>query len=677
MGAISFNLDESLLNELQRHLPLKLFIETGTYRGESLEAVHTYFDECISIELSPEYHAAAQKRFEGIDTISLLLGDSALLLKEQHPSFAGRSTVFWLDAHWCSADNTAGEKSQCPLLEELAAIGSLNDQSVVLIDDARLFLTPPPRPHEISCWPDLTQLLDQFRKLSKKHTTIYYNDVLLLIPLSILESIKSFVQERAFNLLTYADKARSYDSVLKQAQSKDQEISELAKEAQSKDQEIQSKDQEIQSKDQEISELAKEAQSKDQEIQSKDQEISELAKEAQSKDQEISELAKEAQLRLDVIHRLEADRIRLRASAEKHGQQDTKEGPSLADEVISLRSKLFESQRQIKHVQAKLHKSEIAASKADLRKLNTIWSRYLTRWQRHLASRCPYPLAKLHQHAPRLMRPERFPRKARLAKWPRICVITPSYQQGRFLERTILSVLDQGYPNLAHGVQDGGSTDASAEIINRHLHRLSHAESTPDNGQAHAIRNGFRKLFPGPNDIMCWLNSDDILMPGALHYIGAYFARHPEVDVVYGHRVIIDEHDQEVGRWFLPQYHNDTLKWFDLVPQETIFWRSHCYETVKGLDDSFQFAMDWDLLLRFEHAGFTLRRLPYFLGGFRTHPEQKTNTKIQSIGEQEMSQLRRRIHERDIPSEEIHKHLDEEINRSAMIEWLHRYGLRW
>ncbi len=614
MGAISFNLDESLLKELQRHLPLKLFVETGTFRGESLEAVHSYFDACISIELSPEYHAAAQKRFAGLDTIRLLLGDSALLLKEQQPSYESKSTLFWLDAHWCAAEDTAGEKSQCPLLEELRGIGELNKQSVVLIDDARLFLTPPPKPHEISCWPDLTQLLDQLRNLSTDHAPVYYNDVLLFIPLSILEKIKPFLQERTFNLLTFADKARSYDSVLQQAQ---------------------------------------------------------------SKDQEIGEIAKEAQLRLDVIHGLETDLIRLRAIAEKHGQQDTNDGPSIADEVISLRSNLFESQRQLKHVQAKLHKSEIAASKADLRKHNTTWSRYLTRWQRHLASNCPHPLAKLRQQEPHPIRAERFPRCPRLTEWPRICVITPSYQQGQFLERTISSVLDQNYPNLAYGVQDGGSTDDSAKIINQYVERLSHAESAPDEGQSDAIQRGFKKLYPAHNDIMCWLNSDDVLMPGALHYIGAYFARHPEVDVVYGHRVVIDEHDQEIGRWFMPPHHNGTLKWFDLVPQETMFWRSHCYQEIGGLDKSFQFALDWDLLLRFEYAGFNIQRLPYFLGAFRTHEEQKTNAKIQSVGEEEMTRLRQRIHEREIPAWEIHRHLTEEINRSAMVEWLHRFGIRY
>lgn len=264
-----------------------------------------------------------------------------------------------------------------------------------------------------------------------------------------------------------------------------------------------------------------------------------------------------------------------------------------------------------------------------------------------------------------------------MLEWPRICIVTPSYQQAQYLERTMLSVLEQGYPNLAYGVQDGGSTDGSAEIITRHLARLSHAESAPDKGQAAAIHRGFAKLYPRNNDLMAWLNSDDVLLPGALHYVGAYFARHPEVDVIYGHRIVIDEHDQEIARWFLPQYHHETFKWFDLVPQETLFWRARCYQETGGVDESFQFALDWDLLLRMEQAGAVIRRVPYFLGCFRLHSKQKTSAKIHTMGEQEMQLLRHRVHEREVPLWEIHQHLTDEINRSALVEWLHRHGLRW
>lgn len=407
------------------------------------------------------------------------------------------------------------------------------------------------------------------------------------------------------------------------------------------------------------------------------------------KEQEIHAKEKEllgahavATERLEVIQKLDLGLNQARqAQAGKSGQAGGG-ATALITEVSSLRMQLAEVRRQlqtkISHV-GRLER-EIGAQtdrpqtpSLPLRK----WQQLKAGWLGHLAATSPHPLARLSQYAPRTCQLEIFPRPPLLREWPRICIATPSYQQAQFLERTMLSVLDQHYPNLAYGVQDGGSTDGSAVIITRHMARLAHAESAPDQGQSDAIRRGFARLYPTTLDIMGWLNSDDILMPGALHHIGAYFARHPEVDVVYGHRVIIDDQDREIGRWFLPRHHADTLKWFDLVPQETMFWRARCYQDIGGLDPSFQFALDWDLLLRFEQAGYTIRRLPWFLGCFRSHPEQKTSAKIQSVGEQEMQRLRLRTHEREVPPQEIHRHLTDEINRSALVAWLHRHRVRY
>jgi FkbM family methyltransferase len=305
------------------------------------------------------------------------------------------------------------------------------------------------------------------------------------------------------------------------------------------------------------------------------------------------------------------------------------------------------------------------------------WDRLRQNVLEKMAQRSPHPLGKLNQHAPQPLRLERLPRPAVHPDWPRICLITPSYQQAEFLERTMRSVLDQNYPKLAYGVQDGGSTDGSAELITRYVPRLAHAESAPDGGQAAAIQRGFEKLYPEDGDIMAWLNSDDLLCPGTLAYVGDYFRRHPDVDVIYGHRIVIDDEDREIGRWYLPRHHQGTLQWVDLVPQETLFWRARCYREVKGIDPSFQFAMDWDLLLRFEEAGFNIRRLPHFLGCFRVHTHQKTSSKITTIGEQEMLRLRLRSHGQEVPYWEIHKHLNEEIRRSALTAWLHHHGLRY
>jgi len=666
MGAINFTLDPNLIRELKRLLPLPLFVETGTFRGESLDAVQPLFDECLSIELSPEYYAAAATRFTKRKGVRLLLGDSPVMLRENRSFYADRSTLFWLDAHWCAAENTAGEKSQCPLLDELAAISPLHPRSAILIDDARLFLSAPPKPHEISAWPSLDAVLLALHRLSDRHALVCFNDVLVFVPADILPALRPFLHEHTVNLLTLADKARDFDTLLAQAKAKDQENASLVTQAKAKDQENASLVTQAKAKDQENASLVTQAKAKDQEI--------------EEKDQEIKLLHTIADERLAVIHRLDVALTQTRRTHADLGHASDRATPdltALTDEVSALRVQLAEARRQAQSKQARLRKLELEAATNPRKTKPSFPQRLLARWQSHLADASLHPLGQLQQHSPRPLERENFPRLPHRAKWPRICLATPSYQQGQFLERTMLSVLNQNYPNLAYGVQDGGSSDGSAEIITRHIAKLEHAESAPDKGQSDAIRRGFAKLFPTTQDIMGWVNSDDLLMPGTLHYVGAYFARHPEVDVIYGHRVIINEQDQEIGRWFMPQYHADTLKWFDLVPQETMFWRAHCYQEIGGLNESFQFALDWDLLLRFEQAACTIRRLPYFLGCFRAHSEQKTSAKIHTVGEQEMQRLRRRTHGREVSSLEIQRHLTEEINRSAVVAWLHGHGMRF
>jgi glycosyltransferase involved in cell wall biosynthesis len=208
------------------------------------------------------------------------------------------------------------------------------------------------------------------------------------------------------------------------------------------------------------------------------------------------------------------------------------------------------------------------------------------------------------------------------------------------------SVLRQNYPHLLYVVQDGGSTDDSVEVIRREAARLHHWESTRDAGQADAIRKGFAHITGAlaPNDIMAWLNSDDLLAPRSLYAVARYFVQHPSVDVVYGHRIIIDDSNRDVGRWIMPRHDNAALEWIDYVPQETLFWRKRAWDRVGGLDPSFQFALDWDLIARFQQAGLKLVRLPWFLGAFRVHAAQKTSQQIHTLGHEEMTRIRASLH---------------------------------
>jgi glycosyltransferase involved in cell wall biosynthesis len=168
--------------------------------------------------------------------------------------------------------------------------------------------------------------------------------------------------------------------------------------------------------------------------------------------------------------------------------------------------------------------------------------------------------------------------------------------QARFLGRTINSVIDQNYPALAYHVQDGGSIDGSLDVLRSYGGRIGWS-SEVDTGQSSAINAGFRGVN---GDIMGYLNSDDMLLPGSLAYVARMFTDRPDVDVVYSHRINIDEEDREIGRWILPPHDPEALRWADYLPQETMFWRRRVWERAGPFDESLQFAMDWDFILRAE-----------------------------------------------------------------------------
>jgi glycosyltransferase involved in cell wall biosynthesis len=250
-------------------------------------------------------------------------------------------------------------------------------------------------------------------------------------------------------------------------------------------------------------------------------------------------------------------------------------------------------------------------------------------------------IGTLRQHAPRPLRlPASYFKPAPpSAPTPTIALVTPSYEQGRFLERTIQSVLIQAYPALEYVVQDGGSSDESVAVIRSYQSSLHAWSSEPDGGQADAINRGFARTS---GEIMGWLNSDDLLLPGALAFVAAYFERRPDVDVLYGNRVLIDEEDRQIGVWILPRHDVGVLDVTDYVPQETLFWRRSAWDAAgAAVDPTFEFALDWDLLLRFQATGATIAHVSRFLGAFRVHQAQKSLA-AKDLGEQEVRRLRER-----------------------------------
>ncbi len=194
-------------------------------------------------------------------------------------------------------------------------------------------------------------------------------------------------------------------------------------------------------------------------------------------------------------------------------------------------------------------------------------------------------------------------------EWPKITVVTPSYNQARFLEETLRSVHDQGYPRLEHIVMDGGSSDGSAEILRRYAPCLTSWVSEPDGGQTQALIRGFARAT---GDILCWLNSDDVFEPWTLREVGEFFQRYPHVRVVYGDATWIDIH----GRVLRPKREHAWSRFIwmydhNFISQPSTFWRRGLYEQVGGLDPRRDLAMDADLWIRFAEVAplYHVRRL--------------------------------------------------------------------
>jgi glycosyltransferase involved in cell wall biosynthesis len=205
---------------------------------------------------------------------------------------------------------------------------------------------------------------------------------------------------------------------------------------------------------------------------------------------------------------------------------------------------------------------------------------------------------------------------------PLISVVTPSYNQARFLEDTLRSVLSQDYPRSEHIVVDGGSTDGSVDIIRRHAPHLRYWVSEPDRGQSHAINKGLAMAQGG---VLAWLNSDDTYLPGALAEVGAFFARHPDVDLVYGDYVYTDADGRPLRRRHVfATMSYESLLYHDYLGQPAVFFRRSLFDKVGPLDESLHYCMDWDLFLRMWRV-CRPRHLPVVLATYRLDQSAKSN----------------------------------------------------
>ncbi len=202
----------------------------------------------------------------------------------------------------------------------------------------------------------------------------------------------------------------------------------------------------------------------------------------------------------------------------------------------------------------------------------------------------------------------------------KISIITPSFNQGNYLEKTIQSILNQNYPHLEYMVIDGGSTDNSIGIIKKYEKDLTYWVSEKDNGQSEAINKGLKKA---QGEVVAWLNSDDLYLPETFKIVAKKFSDNPDVDIIYGD--VINFYDSKKEEHY-------NIKRFDPIDfisrnpihQPSVFWRRKVHSDIGFLDTSLHYCMDYDLWMRLflRHKALKINAT---LSKFRVHPKAKTS----------------------------------------------------
>jgi glycosyltransferase involved in cell wall biosynthesis len=210
-----------------------------------------------------------------------------------------------------------------------------------------------------------------------------------------------------------------------------------------------------------------------------------------------------------------------------------------------------------------------------------------------------------------------------LKSYPKISIITPSYNQGLFLEETILSVIGQNYPNLEYIIIDGGSTDNSVEIIKKYEKHLFYWVSEKDHGQSNAINKGFAKAT---GDIMGWINSDDYYLPGCFYY--AATKMNPDALEILTGNCFQFYHDKPKawGTDISKDHSKYDLCLFDYISQPSTFWTRKVWEKNGPLNENFHFVFDWELFIKAKKSNANFIITDKYISGYRFHNAHKTGT---------------------------------------------------
>lgn len=206
-------------------------------------------------------------------------------------------------------------------------------------------------------------------------------------------------------------------------------------------------------------------------------------------------------------------------------------------------------------------------------------------------------------------------------KYPKISVITPSYNQGEFIEATILSVLNQQYPNLEYIVCDGGSTDETVDILKKYDASITWWCSEKDKGQSDAINKGMHKAT---GDIVCWINSDDVLLPGTLKTVAAFYEKYPDTDFANGYTVEIDREGKIINFTHIVMNHFFFRHGCYNISQPGMFWKRKIFDEIGYINPDFHAKMDVEWLIRVYEGGLKVRRINRNLSAIRIYGETKT-----------------------------------------------------
>lgn len=230
---------------------------------------------------------------------------------------------------------------------------------------------------------------------------------------------------------------------------------------------------------------------------------------------------------------------------------------------------------------------------------------------------------------------------------PTISVVTPSFNQQKYLEKTLLSVLSQSYPATEYFVMDGGSTDGSLEIINKYQDQITGWVSAADSGQADAINQGFARCT---GEIFAWINSDDFYLKGAFQKAAEFFSDHPDVDLVYGDVISVDEDETIINVMRFSSYDRDDLLTFHIISQPGVFFRRSAWERAGGLDLSYKLMLDHELWIRMMKTG-KMAYLPIPLAAARFHDEAKNIAQAADFGKEAFRILNKYKRDGKKPSE--------------------------